>query len=143
MSEALIETGLLDVGINVGGVVHRHFSLRVAKLSDAYVATAAVLIPDNLGSVMQPGQAVPPEYAAARLAYEMQISDAMLLAQLIELGDLNPVPSIQVLMESLDPEDAEIVREKAKVLKKRRKESSASSPASDTSKPSSLVPASA
>lgn len=102
------ESGELEVGVLVGDSVFRSFTLRPATLADSYAAAAAVPVPDNLGADK-----------SANVAYQMAIEDAQILCQLEQLGDLDPVPDIPALVESLDPDDMVVLRHHAALLKKK------------------------
>lgn len=112
MSGALRESGELEVGIAISGMVHHTFSLRPATLADVYAAAAAVPIPADLG-----------DNEPARVAYQMAIDDAQVLLQLVALGSVEPVPGVAALVAALDPEDMEVLRAAAGRLKKKLRSS--------------------
>lgn len=127
----LREHGELDLGVEAGGVVHREFVLRPARLADTYLAAAAVPVPDDVGTSQ-----------AARVAYQMAIDDAQVLCQLTQLGTLAPVPPVHELAAWIDPDDMAILRQAAVELKKKLRASRLSSPPIDAPNTSSSAPAS-
>ena len=129
---ALRQFGLLDLGVVVGDVVHRDYTLRPATLADSYRAAAAVPVPANVA-----------DDQAARVAYQMAIDDAQILCQLEALGSLSPVPAVEALAEAMDPDDMAILRQAAAELKKKLRQSRHSSPPIDAPNTSSSAPASA
>ena len=104
----LRECGELEVGVLVGELLARSFTLRPATLADTYAAAAAVPVPDNLGGDN-----------AANVAYQMAIEDAQILCQIEALGDLDPVPDIPALVAAIDPDDMAVLRQHAAALKKK------------------------
>lgn len=114
---ALTESIDLDVGIVVGGVCHHRAVIRVARLSDIYTGASAVAVPEDLQD--NPGR---------RIAYQMAIDDAQVLAQVVKLGNLDPAPSIEVLIAELDPDDMSLLRAGAQRLKKKLQKSRGSLP---------------
>lgn len=126
------EEGELELGIVVGGVAHCHFVLRPATLKDTYRAAAMVPVPDNLA-----------DDAAAKVAYQMAIDDAMVLCQVETLGTLPETPSPAVLIAEIDPDDMGELREAAARLKKKWRESRKPSPPTAAPSASSSPPASA
>jgi len=102
----------LDLGVVVGEACHTRAVLRAARLADTYAAAGAVAVPDDLkGNV------------AASIAYQMAVDDAQVLAQVVELGSLDPVPSIEALIEAIDPDDMALLRAGAARLKKKLRQS--------------------
>lgn len=122
----LTERCPLVVGLPVGDRLAVEAVLRQAKLSDAYTATLVVDLPDaDLQADVR-----------ARMAYQMAIDDAELLARVVELADEQgaiPVPGLEALLATIDPEDMACLRAGAERLKKKRR---GSKPASDPSAPS-------
>ena len=127
----ITHTGSLEIGILVADRHHLAFTLRQAVLADAYAAAAAIAVPDDIDS-----------NASARVAYQMAIDDATILAQLTALGSLEAVPSIAALAGSLDPDDMAILRQAAAELKKKLRQSRASSPPTGEPNTSLSAPAS-
>lgn len=124
----ILESGSLEVGILVDGVVHREFSLRPSRLADTYRAAEIVPVPsvDNMA------------IGSYRTAYQMAIDDAVILCQLVKLGGLDPVPDAQVLVEEVEPGDMEILRAasarvKKKLVLSRNGSSSADKPSASSS----------
>lgn len=126
----LTEAVDLEVGIVVDGVCHHRAVIRVARLSDVYTGAAAVVVPEDL---LDPGR---------RVAYQMAVDDAQVLAQVVELGSLDPAPSIEVLIAEIDPDDMELLRVGAKRLKKKLQQLRASSPTTGERNTSSSEPVS-
>lgn len=125
-------TSVLELGVMVGDVLARSFTLRPATLADTYAAAAAVPVPANLGTDQ-----------AALVAYQMAIDDALILCQIEQLGDLQPVPSVQTLVAAVDPDDMAILRQEAAGLKKKLLQSRPSFPPIVVPNTSSSAPASA
>ena len=117
--DAIRESGELDLGVMIGGVLCRAFIVRPATLADTYRAAEAVAIPPGLGE---------PENESARVAYQMAIDDAQILCQIESLGDLVSVPSPQALAAELDPDDMAVLRKAAASVKKKLRQSRSSSP---------------
>ncbi len=141
VTSALVETDTLVYGVEVKGIRHLSFVLRPPKLADTYLATSVTVIPDDMGS-NEKGKVFTPEQLRNQLAYQAAIVDAMLLAQIVELGDLDPVPSLEVLVDAVHPDDMEILRAAAETLKKRCLPSSSNLPTSAKSKSDSSEPVS-
>lgn len=133
MADLITESGALDAGISVidSDAVHTAFTLRPARLADTYRATACVAVPDDIATS-----------APARVAYQMAIDDAVVLCQLVTLGDLAEIPPPRLLTELLDPDDMGILRAAADRLKKKSKELKSSSLPSASPSASSSVQAS-
>ena len=129
---AIYESGELELGVLVDGVVHRVFTVRPATLADSYLAAASVPVPANLA-----------DDQAARVAYQMAVDDAQILCQLDRLGALSPVPSPQALAAELDPDDMAILRQAAANVKKKLQQSRSSLPLTGEPNTSSSAPASA
>lgn len=127
----LTESVDLDVGVVVDGVCHCRAVIRVACLSDIYAGASSVAVPEDLQE--NPGR---------RVAYQMAIDDAQVLAQVVQLGGLDPAPSIEMLIAKLDPDDMELLRAGARRLKKKLQQSRASSPITGEPNTSSSAPAS-
>ena len=117
--DAIRESGELDLGVMIGGVLHRAFTIRPATLVDTYRGAEAVAVPGGLDE---------PENRPARVAYQMAVDDAQILCQLESLGNLSPAPSVQVLVAELDPDDMAILRQAAASVKKKLRQSRSSSP---------------
>lgn len=128
----ITEEGELDFGVGFDGEMHCAFTLRPATLADTYAATAAVPVPDGVS-----------DNPAARVAYQMAIDDAQILCQLIQLGTLDPVPSVQALVATVDPDDMAILRVAAISLKKKLRQPKNASHPIDAPSTSSSAPASA
>jgi hypothetical protein len=106
------ETGCLDLGVLVGGAIHRAFVLRPATLADAYRAAETVPVPLDLESDR-----------AAQVAYQMAVDDAQVLCQVVELGTLSPLPPPAQLVALIDPDDMAILRQAASAVKKKWRQS--------------------
>lgn len=106
------ETVPLDLGIVVAGIHHLDAELRAARLADIYSAAAAVAVPSDISTD-----------ESARIAYQMAVDDAQVLAQIAKLGDLDPLPSLQVLIAEIDPDDMALLRAAAERLKKKLRQS--------------------
>ena len=130
--DAIRESGELDLGVMIGGVLCRAFTIRPATLADTYRAAEAVAIPADLGK---------PDNEPARVAYQMAIDDALILCQVESLGDLSPAPSAQTLAAELDPDDMGILRKAAESVKKKLRQSRSSSPLTAEPNTSSSEPA--
>lgn len=117
MSSQIRETGELELGVLVGDVIHRAFSVRPATLADAYRAAEVVKVPADLS-----------ENTSARVAYQMAIDDAQILCQVDALGTLDPVPSPSALFAEIDPDDMAILRQAAADVKKKWRQSRQSLP---------------
>lgn len=124
--------GELELGVLVGGVTHKAFALRPARLADAYRAAEAVPVPADVDS-----------NRAAQVAYQMAIDDAQILCQVTRLGVLPEVPGPAELVDLVDPDDMAILRQAAAEVKKKWRQSRSSSPTTDAPSSSSSVPASA
>lgn len=109
---SVTETVDLDFGIIINGDCYCSLVLRAARLSDIYAAAAAVEVPDGLQD-MEP----------VRVAYQMEVDDAQVLAQIAQLGDLDPLPSIKELVATIDPDDMTLLRAGAARLKKKLRQS--------------------
>ena len=125
------ESGELELGVLVDGVVHRVFTVRPATLADTYRAAESVAVPDNLV-----------DDQAARVAYQMAVDDAQILCQLERLGGLPSVPSPRALASELDPDDMAILRKAADSVKKKLHESRQNLPLTGEPNTSSSAPAS-
>lgn len=132
--DAIRESGELDLGVVIGGVLHRAFTVRPATLADTYRGAEAVAIPPDLDK---------PENGPARVAYQMAVDDAQILCQLESLGDLSPAPSAQALAAELDPDDMALLRKAAASVKKKLRLSRWGLPHTDAPNTSSFAPASA
>jgi hypothetical protein len=147
--QQLTERCPLVVGIGVGGAVATAAVLRLPRLQDAYDAALVVPVPDDME-----------KNAGARVAYQMAIDDAEVLAQiqlleaplpplqageeaLLKNADLMVVPPLAELIASIDPDDMALIKGAAKRLKKKLIASRSGSPPSGESKPDSSPPASA
>lgn len=110
--QALRESGELELGVLVAGVLHRAFTLRPATLADTYQAAAAVPVPANLA-----------DDQSAKVAYQMAVDDAQVLCQIVTLGTLPTVPTPQAMAAELDPDDMALLRQAAAEVKKKRLQS--------------------
>lgn len=122
----------LLVGIEIAGRVARAATLRQARLADAYAAAEAVEVPADLA-----------ENTPARVAYQMAVDDAQILAQVCKLEGLPAVPALRELIQAIDPDDMGLLRAGAAELKKKLIDSRSASPACAGSKPPSSGGASA
>lgn len=144
---SLTERCVLVVGISVGAAVANEAVLRPPRLQDAYDAAMVVPVPaDDMEK--NPG---------ARVAYQMAIDDAEVLAQVQSLyaplppppegqaqdADHMVAPPLAELIASIDPDDMALIKEAARRLKKKLIASRSGSPPSGKSKPDSSPPASA
>lgn len=128
---AITECCPLVVGLDFGDQVAMAATLRAARLQDAYDAVLVVPVPEDMGA-----------NAPARVAYQMAIDDAEVLAQIESLEGIATLPSLQELIAVVDPDDMALLKAAAKALKKKRIASRSASPASAASKPASSAPAS-
>lgn len=119
--DSITESGTLEYGVEIDGVVHREFTLRPAMLADSYQAALQVPVPDKLDD------------ATHRVAYQMAIDDAMVLTQLTQLGTLPCVPPPAELAKLLDPDDMVQLRVAAEAVKKKRRGLSNTPSPSDSS----------
>lgn len=110
---AIREVAHLEVGIPVGPAVYFEAILRPATLADTYRATEAVPVPDDLTS------------APARIAYQVQVDDALVLCQIEALGPLEgaEVPGPAALAQVIDPDDMAVLRVAAAAVKKKLQQS--------------------
>ena len=113
------ESGTLDLGVEINGVIQRHFTLRPATLTDTYRAAASVVIPADIGS-----------NESALVSYQMALDDAVILYQLesdatdTAWGQIDP----SALASRIDPDDMAILRQAAANLKKKWRQSRLSFP---------------
>lgn len=109
---AIREVVGLETGIAIGREVYFDAVLRPATLTDTYRATEAVPVPENLDS------------AAARIAYQVQVDDAVVLCQIEALGELeDDLPGPAELAPLLDPDDMTLLRAAAVRVKKKLQQS--------------------
>lgn len=108
------ESGELELGIEVKGVIHRAFTLRPVTLADTYRAAASIAIPDDLDS-----------NSPSLVSYQMALDDAVVLCQIESLGEDVPYEpmALSTLAESIDPDDMAILRQAATNLKKKWRQS--------------------
>ena len=115
---AIREVAHLETGIPIGPAVYFEAILRPATLADTYRATEAVPVPDDL------------THQAARIAYQVQVDDALVLCQIEALGplegaelpgpaELAQVPGPAELAQVLDPDDMAVLRAAAAAVKKK------------------------
>lgn len=122
----------LLVGLEVDGRVAMAATLRAPRLQDAYDAAMVVPVPDDDMN----------NNGGARVAYQMAIDDAEVLAQIAALEGLETVPPLSELVASIDPDDMALVKGAARALKKKRIASRSASPLSGEAKLISSPPAS-
>lgn len=110
---AIREVAHLETGIPIGPAVYIEAILRPATLADTYRATEAVPVPDDL---THPG---------ARVAYQVQVDDALVLCQIEALGPLEgaELPGPAELAQLLDPDDMAVLRTAAAAVKKKLQQS--------------------
>lgn len=130
--DAVTEVCDLEVGVVVAGVAHTRVVLRRARLADAYAAAAAVDIPEDIGT-----------NRLQSVAYQLAVDDAEVLSQIEQLGNLDPLPSIQSLVAEIDPDDMALLRGAAARLKKKLRLSKSGSLPIDVPSSSSSEPVSA
>ena len=106
---AIREVAHLETGIPIGPAVYFEAILRPATLADTYRATEAVPVPDDL------------THQAARIAYQVQVDDALVLCQIEALGPLEgaELPGPAELAQVLDPDDMAVLRAAAAAVKKK------------------------
>jgi hypothetical protein len=88
--------------------------LRPARLADAYLAAELVKVPDSAANPdgMNTQQ---------RVAYQIQLDDMAILAQIAELeGDRGP-KSLTAVRDMLSPDDMAVLRDGAEALKKKKR----------------------
>lgn len=118
----------LESGIPLGEKVCFEVALRPATLADTYCATAAVPVPEDLDN------------AAARIAYQVQIDDAVVLCQVQIVGELDgAVPGPAELASLIDPDDMTLLRAAALRVKKKLQQSRRSLPTTAAPSASSSV----
>ena len=106
---AIREVAHLETGIPIGPAVYFEAILRPATLADTYRATEAVPVPDDL------------THQAARIAYQVQVNDALVLCQIEALGPLEgaELPGPAELAQVIDPDDMAVLRAAAAAVKKK------------------------
>ena len=106
---AIREVAHLETGIPIGPAVYFEAILRPATLADTYRATEAVPVPDDL------------THQAARIAYQVQVDDALVLCQIEALGPLEgaELPGPAELAQVIDPDDMALLRAAAAAVKKK------------------------
>lgn len=110
----------LQYGLAPWGATAKTVVLRQARLQDTYAAVAAVEMPaDMVGS--------------ARIAYQMAIDDAQVLAQ-IDSVDGNEPPALSLLAQFVHPDDMAALRTASELIKKKQRGESEPSPSSAPSK---------
>ena len=128
---AIREVVELESGIVVGTQVFFDVMLRPATLADTYRATERVPVPDDLTS------------KAARIAYQVQVDDAVVLCQVCALDDqAHDLPDLLALANQIEPDDMALLRAAAARVKKKLQLSRKNSLISDAPSASSLDPAS-
>lgn len=130
-NNSIREPFTLETGIEIDGAVHRTGTLRPATLPDTYLAASLVAVPEDVSSSTQ-----------SRIAYQMALDDAQILAQIASLGELDP-PPLARLIEIIDPDDMPELRAAADRAKKKRlalkgASSTAATPRSSLSAPASV-----
>lgn len=117
---AIREVVELETGIAIGREVYFDAVLRPATLADTYRATEAVPVPENLDG------------AAARIAYQVQVDDAVVLCQVCAIGDMeHDLPGPAELAALLDPDDMTLLRAAAVRVKKKLQQSRRGLPITD------------
>lgn len=106
---AIREVAHLETGVPIGPAVYFEAILRPATLADTYRATEAVPVPDDL------------THQGARIAYQVQVDDALVLCQIEALGPLEgaELPGPAELAQVLDPDDMALLRAAAAAVKKK------------------------
>jgi hypothetical protein len=110
----------LQYGLAPWSVTAKTVVLRQATLQDVYVAVAAVEMPDDMAG-------------AGRIAYQMAIDDAQILAQ-VDRIDGNEPPEVRLLAQLIHPDDMSSLRAAAEVIKKKQRGESEPSPTPEPSK---------
>lgn len=88
--------------------------LRPARLADAYLAAELVKVPDSAADPA--GMST-----QQRVAYQIQLDDMAILAQIAELeGDRGP-KSLTAVRDMLSPDDMAVLRDGAEALKKKKR----------------------
>jgi len=130
---AIREVAHLETGIPIGPAVYFEAILRPATLADTYRATEAVPVPDDL------------THQAARIAYQVQVDDALVLCQIEALGPLEgaELPGPAELAQVIDPDDMAVLRAAAAAVKKKLQQSRRSLPTFGAPSASSSAAASA
>ena len=130
---AIREVAHLETGIPIGPAVYFEAILRPATLADTYRATEAVPVPDDL------------THQAARIAYQVQVDDALVLCQIEALGPLEgaELPGPAELAQVIDPDDMAVLRAAAAAVKKKLQQSRRSLPTLGAPSASSSAAASA
>lgn len=91
--------------------------LRPARIADAYLAAELVAVP---GAAAEPGGMSTQQ----RVAYQVQLDDMAVLAQIVSVDGELFVPGTETLPELVDtlsPDDMALLRDAAEVLKKKRR----------------------
>lgn len=129
---AIREVVALETGIPWGADTYFDAVLRPATLADTYRATESVPVPDDLTN------------QAARIAYQVQVDDAVVLCQICALGEMEEdLPSPGMLVRLIDPDDMALLRAGAAAVKKKLQQSRRGSPITGVPSASSSGPASA
>lgn len=111
----------LQYGLAPWSATAKTVVLRQARLQDVYVAVAAVEMPDDDAT------------GPVRIAYQMAIEDAQVLAQVDTIDGAEP-PALSRLRTLLHPDDMALLRIAAEGIKKKQRGASAPSPNSEPSK---------
>lgn len=111
------ETVELQYGLAPWSATAKVVVMRQATLQDVYEAVAAVDMPEDMTG-------------GRRIAYQMRIDDAQLLAQIDSIDGAEP-PPLERLAQLLHPDDMTLIRNAGEVIKKKQKGESAPSPSSD------------
>jgi hypothetical protein len=114
------ETVELQYGLAPWSATAKLCVLRQARLQDVYAAVAAVEMPDDMAG-------------AARIAYQMAIDDAQLLAQIDSVDGTEP-PAVSLLAQLIHPDDMSALRIAAESVKKKQRGESEHSPTPEPSK---------
>lgn len=122
MREILVtEPVELQYGLAPWSATAKKVVLRQAVLQDVYEAIGVVDVPGDDAS------------AGNRIAYQMAIEDAQVLAQVDTIDGAEP-PPLSVLRTLLHPDDMALLRVAAEGIKKKQRGASAPLPSSEPSK---------
>lgn len=119
--QLVTETVELQYGLAPWSATAKTVVMRQAVLQDVYEAIGVVDVPGDDAS------------AGNRIAYQMAIEDAQVLAQIDTIDGAEP-PALSVLRTLLHPDDMALLRVAAEGIKKKQRGASAPSPSSEPSK---------
>lgn len=115
--QLVTETVELQYGLAPWSATAKTVVMRQATLQDVYEAVAVVDMPDDMTG-------------GRRIAYQMRIDDAQLLAQIDSIDGVEP-PELALLVELVHPDDMTLIRNAGEAIKKKQRGESAPSPSSD------------